>query len=294
MEPKKTNSHNFNSVSPSAKSLLLMKGYTNIPFARQTAELLMSPDKYSPDFNKKDMTFWARVVHFENRYWSVDQLAGELQIKNIIELSAGFSFRSLETTRKRGYYYIDTDLPDVIKVKLDFADALQKANLSTEGKLEFLPLNCLDEQSFREIVSHFPEGEILIINEGLLMYLNFEEKESLCRIIHKILQERGGYWITADIYLKNKHEKLNLQIDDKTKDFFLRHNIEGNKFDSFEEAESFFMRMGFEIDKIASIKPSELSSIRYYIKSATLRQLLRIRKAGKIQASWRLRVAASD
>jgi hypothetical protein len=29
---------NFNTISPSAKSLLLMKGLTNIPFARQAAE----------------------------------------------------------------------------------------------------------------------------------------------------------------------------------------------------------------------------------------------------------------
>lgn len=30
----------FNSISPSAKSLILMKGYTNIPFARQIAEII--------------------------------------------------------------------------------------------------------------------------------------------------------------------------------------------------------------------------------------------------------------
>ena len=55
---------NFSTISPSAKSLLLMKGYTDIPFARQTAELLTYPEKYQPDFDKNDMTFWARTLHF--------------------------------------------------------------------------------------------------------------------------------------------------------------------------------------------------------------------------------------
>jgi len=117
MEQINLTNRNFNTISPSAKSLLLMKGHTNIPFARQTAELIEYPEKYNLDFSNEDMTFWARVVHFENRYWSIDQLLTDLPIKNILELSSGFSFRGLETTKKKGFYYIDTDLPDVIATK---------------------------------------------------------------------------------------------------------------------------------------------------------------------------------
>jgi O-methyltransferase involved in polyketide biosynthesis len=195
------------------------------------------------------------------------------------------------TTQQKGFHYIDTDLTDVIDIKKDFIAELRNKSLFTKGKLELVPLNCLDEQQFHEIVNHFPEGEIVIVNEGLLMYLDLKEKENLCNIIRKILKERGGYWITADIYLKAMQEKLNLQINDKTKDFFLKHNIEENKFSSFEEAEIFFRRMGFVIDKEAFIKHSQLSSIKYFLKSVTIRQLFKIRKTGKIQTTWRLHVA---
>jgi O-methyltransferase involved in polyketide biosynthesis len=289
MEERKLRSRDFSSISPSARSLLLLKGLTDIPFARQTAELLLFPEKYNPDFNKKDMTFWARVLHFENRYRSIDQLLEDLSINNILELSSGFSFRGLEATQKGACHYIDTDLPEVINLKNDFIEALRNEDFKTEGKLELVPLNCLNEQQFREITDKFPDGEIVIVNEGLLMYLDPMEKENLCSIIHKILKDRGGYWITADIYLKNKHDKLNLKIDDRTKDFFLQHNIEDNKFSSFKEAESFFRRMGFIIDKEANIKHKELSSIRHFLKNVTIKQLFKIRKAGKIQATWRLR-----
>ena len=284
-------SRNYSTISPSAVSLLLMKGYTHIPFARRAAELLLYPEKYVPDYEKIDLTFWARMLHFENRYWSVDQLLADLPIKNIMELSSGYSFRGLEATRQKGVHYIDTDLPDVVATKKDIIKMLIKDNYLAEGVLEVIALNALDEQLFQDTVNHFPEGEIVIVNEGLLMYLDFKEKEKLCNIIYKILKERGGYWITADIYLKKKHEQLDLKFDHKTSAFFEEHRIEDNKFNSFTEAEAFFKCMGFAIDKEADLNRSELSSMKYFLKNVTTKQLLKIRKTGKIQTTWRLRIA---
>jgi hypothetical protein len=40
-----------------------MKGYTSIPFAREAAELLEYPNKYIPDFKKRDFTFRASTIH---------------------------------------------------------------------------------------------------------------------------------------------------------------------------------------------------------------------------------------
>jgi O-methyltransferase involved in polyketide biosynthesis len=182
----------------------------------------------------------------------------------------------------------------VIAKKKDFIAGLKKDCLQTEGKLELLPLNALDEEHFLDIIARFPAGEIAIVNEGLLMYLDKNEKEKLCNIIHKVLKERGGYWITADIYIKNQVEQLNLKIDTKTKEFFELHRLEDNKFESFREAQAFFDRMGFKIDKEAKIKRSKLSSMKYLLKCATIRQLLKMHKAGKIQATWRLRIAADS
>ena len=279
----------FSSISPSAKWLLLWKGYTNIPFAREVAELLEYPNKYIPDFKKRDYTFWASTIGLENRYWSIDQLLNDLAIKNILELSSGYSFRSLEYTQQKAVHYIDTDLPDVIATKKEFMNSLKKDKLNTNGKLELLPLNALDKNNILEIIGHFPQGEVAIVNEGLLTYLVKQEKEKLCSIIHDILMERGGYWITADIHLKNKEAKLGLTFNDEIKKFNEQQNTEDNSFESFKEAEMFFIDMGFVIDKKAKIKYSDLSSFKYLIKSLTLRQLFKLRSAGKIQATWRLK-----
>ncbi len=282
---------NFSTISPSAKSLIIMKGQTDIPFARQTAKLIENTEKYKPDFSKKDMTFWARTLHFENRYRSIDQLMADLPFKNILELSSGFSFRGLATAKQKGYYYIDTDLPDVIEMKKKFMPSLINDSSNIEGKLELLPLNALDDDQFHEIINHFPDGEIIIINEGLLMYLDDREKEKLCRTIHKILREHGGCWITADIYIKNKNDKHGLRFDNKTKEFFEQHRTEDNKFESFKDAEAFFKKMGFTIDKEANVNRSGLSSMNYLLKSSTIRQLFKLRYAGKIQTTWRLKLS---
>lgn len=291
MEQENLNNRNFNTISPSAKWILLLKGYTNIPFARETAELISYPEKFIPDYTKTDMTFWARTVHFESRYWSIDHLLEDLSTGNILELSSGYSFRGLDATKQKGVYYIDTDLPDFIAEKIDLLTALKNGSSPTEGKLELLPLNALDEVQFQQTVDRFPDGPIVIVNEGLLMYLDTSEKEKLCRIVHKMLENRGGYWITADIYLKNMQRELDLKVDHRTQQFFEQHKLEDNKFVSFGEAEAFFNKMGFIIDKEAKIKRSKLSSLEYLMKSVTVKQLFKFRKTGKIQTSWRLRLA---
>jgi len=284
-----TYSRDFCSISPSAKWMILCKGYTYIPYAREVAELIEYPDKYVPDFKKRDFTFWASTLGLERRYWSINQLLNDLIIKNILELSSGYSFRSLEYTQQKGVHYIDTDLPDIIAAKMEFIKNLQKGDIKTIGKLELLPLNALDLNNFLEVIDHFPQGEIAIVNEGLLTYLMKQEKEKLCSIIHDILMERGGYWITADIGLKNKEAKLGLKYNEEIKRFNKQHDTEGNSFESFEEAEIFFKNMGFVIDKVATVKYSEMSSFKYFKRSLTLRHLFKMRNTRQIFATWRLK-----
>ncbi len=281
----------YAAISPSAQSLLMMKGHTNIPFARTAAELFASSQSSTPDALKQDMTFWARVLHFEQRYWSIDALLARLPMHNILELSSGYSFRGLSKTSERNdLYYIDTDLPDVIAAKQKMIAALAEP-VTLKGTLELLPLNALDEEQFRAVVSRFPAGEIAIVNEGLLMYLDTEEKEKLCGIIRRVLHERGGCWITADVYLKNYVEKLQLQIGERTKQFFEQHRIEEKKYESFEEAKQFFERMGFVLEQEAEVNHARLSALPHLMQSCSPEQLQNLSSKGKMQATWRLRAA---
>ncbi len=289
MDNENPTGRDYSTISPSAKSLLFLKGLTNIPFAREAAGLMIADEKWEPNLVEKDVRFWARVVHFENRYWSIDQLLTDVPIKNILEISSGFSFRGLAAVQQDGVHYIDTDLPEVIELKKKFIKALQPEVPNPNSKLEVLPLNALDEKAFAEIVSRFPANEpIVIINEGLLMYLGLAEKEKLCKTIHAILDERGGYWITADIYIKQRTAIAGMEMDDRLAKFFEQHKVREQMFDSFDAARSFFNDQGFIIDKEAQPNPDKLSTLPYLFQSATTEQLKALRQASKIQATWRM------
>jgi len=320
---------NFNTISPSARALLLMKAHTTIPFAREAAKFIQAhepanptqthepadptqaheaanttqtheqanptqanltptPQPFEPDFSNRQPGFWIRVMHFEARYWSINQLLPDY-ISNILELSSGFSLRGLALATDRPVYYIDTDLPDLIETKQPLVDALAGP---LRGHYELRPLNVLDTPTFHNIVNEFPAGPILIINEGLLMYLGVEEKRQLLRQIRSILVERGGYWITADIYLnRDLPEDPELSKGDTLREFLEQHNVKANMFSSFEEATAFFASEGLVIDKEFEPDYMSLTSLPHFLASASPELLQRIRTnfQGKIHTTWRLK-----
>ena len=285
-EPK-----DFTSVSPSAKSLLLLKGYTNIPYAKETAALMQGDEVFDLNFKDKDFWFWARVLHFESRYWSIDQLLRQTDSRNILELSSGFSLRGLHRcAHDATTHYIDTDLPEVIAQKKSLISQ-QHLDASLKGRLELLPLNALDAQAFREVVRRFEDGPVTIVNEGLLMYLNEDEKKQLCRNIHQTLKTRGGCWITADIYVKRPAE-VTMAIPQSKGEaaFFEQHQVEENKFDSYEAAAAFFREQGLEVVAEAAPDRDALSALPQLM--AALPEEMKGKSSAampKIQATWMLR-----
>ena len=280
----------YSSISPSAKSLLLMKGYTNIPYARETAALMQGSEVFDLSFDEQDFWFWIRVMHFEARYWSIDQLLKQTECKNILELSSGYSLRGLNLCIKDDtVHYIDTDLPEVIATKEDMINHLQLANES-KGRFELLPLNALDTAAFENTASRFNANPLAIVNEGLLMYLNMDEKRQLCKSIHNILKKHGGYWVTADVYIKRSAEMTAELPQSKSEaTFFQQHNIEENKFDSYPAAEAFFKEQGFELVKEATINYAELSVMPHLVKVMPEQVRNSKEPPPKIQATWMLK-----
>lgn len=272
MQQQAAPNRDYSSISPSAKMLTLLKGHTTIPYARETAELMLQPEKYNAGYPPDDIVTKVRMLHFEERYKTIDNLLEAEDVKNILELSSGFSFRGLDVTARKNVHYIDTDLPGLTATKQQLVDALkEKTGTGTIGKLEILPLNALDRDQFMATVNRFEEGPVAIVNEGLLMYLGTEEKEKLFSTIHDVLKQRGGCWITGDAYQRPSQEFRDQAKNfnpngDKTSDFFEQHNIYDNMFDSFEQAEALFNRMGLYIDKVAQIDTLSLSTIQYFSK----------------------------
>jgi O-methyltransferase involved in polyketide biosynthesis len=284
----------YSSISPSARQLLLLKGFTKIPFVKEAAQLMLAPKEYIANLDNMDFPFKARLMHFEWRYRSMDQLLDGLPVKNVLELSSGFSFRGLDLIQHKDVFYIDTDLPEVIDTKKNFVEGLTSSNFRPVGKLEILPLNALDETQWQETIRLFPPGPVAILTEGLLMYLNPQEKLKLCGIIHRVLQERGGYWIVADIYVRKEIDLRNVMVTEALQSFYQAHRIEENKFESFDIAEKLLNSQGLVIDKVADGDYSNLDSLKPFLEAASAEQMNILKNASQVRATWRLKLAVKN
>lgn len=276
----------FRSVSPSARSVILLKGHTDIPYARQAAEALSLPEPFAPDFANRDPLFWARVLHFEARYRGIDQLLAGLDPAGFLELSSGFNLRCLDLAGRTGKPYLDTDLPELIAEKARLVELL--ADRADASKVRLRALDALDGDDFEAAAAELPPGRIAIVTEGLLMYFDADEKRRLCANVRRVLAARGGWWVTSDIYLRAPAAAEAIKRDPRAQDFLDRHRVEENKFSSFDEARELFRRCGFAVDAEEDIDPTALGS---YGRLAELLPADRQRPGGRgdsLRTTWRL------
>lgn len=279
----------FESISPSARALLFLKGHTDIPLAREGAALLAAPEPFLPDMDNQNPLFWGRVLHFEARYWSLDALLSETSAERVLELSSGFSFRGLDRVRRGPCHYLDTDLPAVTAPKRALVDALEGGAPPPPGRLEIISLNALDEEAFAGALDHFAPGELVILNEGLLMYLDEAEKVRLCGIIRRALLERGGCWITGDIYIR-RPGGIPAYREEPLRRFAEEHGIEEKKFSDFGSAERFFRDAGLAVEARGEADRGRLSALpRLLAALDPWRRQAFENRGPAFRQSWRLR-----
>ena len=76
----------FSSVSPSAWLLLKMKAETTIPYAREALQWLPQPEKVLHLSKEKNLMYWARVLHFEERYHAIGHLVEDIHPQNVLDI----------------------------------------------------------------------------------------------------------------------------------------------------------------------------------------------------------------
>jgi O-methyltransferase involved in polyketide biosynthesis len=232
----------YSSISPSARSLLLVKAQTDLPFARQAAELLLGTDAVTQA--SQDPAVIQRRAHFALRARSLDEALRAEGAKNILEIAAGLSMRGLAMTAAHDVAYVDSDLPELAAIKAGLVAQLHPGPLA--GSLHVQALDALDPDAFRRTVRSTPPRPIAIVHEGLLMYLGEEEKARLAASVRDALLERGGAWITADVYVRSETHLLR---DEKTQKFLAEHRVDDNKFADWGAADEFFTSTGFSIER---------------------------------------------
>ncbi len=238
----------YSTISPSAKSLLLVKAQTGLPFARRAAELLfgaatVDPGAATDPGGATDRAAALRSKHFELRARSLDAALRAHGAKRVLEIAAGLSFRGLAMAAREDVVYVDTDLPELVAIKSDLVAHLHPEPLV--GTLRVQALDALDADAFRRTVQEMPAGEVAVLHEGLLMYLGDDEKKRLAASVREALLECGGAWITADVYVRSE---THLWREESVKKFLADHRVEENKFADWAAAEAFFTSNGFSVE----------------------------------------------
>ena len=101
---------NFESISPTAILTSYPRTFTDIPYEKDIYKWLTENCNEDVKLNKMLAT------EIEARYKLTDRLMSKLNIKQVLELAAGYSSRGLIYSQK-GYKYIEMDLEEVCNNK---------------------------------------------------------------------------------------------------------------------------------------------------------------------------------
>lgn len=181
----------FESIIPTALHTAYPLIYTDIPYAKEIYEALC---EYGfPEELKNDKL----CFELEARYVLIDKFLEESKITQVLEIACGFTSRGLNFCKENaGFVYVELDLPKVIEEKKAI---LNKVAGGVTNNLYFVEGNALNRNDINKCLKHFDLSKpIAIINQGLMRYLNFDEKRFLTKIVYDIIAKNNGIWLTCD------------------------------------------------------------------------------------------------
>lgn len=239
----------YEAISPTAWLVAYRRTFTDIPLCGDIfseLEKLPRPKELTPELMRPEM-----APQFEARYKLIDKLFRKIGIKQVLELASGLSPRGLNLALE-GITYVEVDLAKVLDIKRNVIKRLKNSDKIGDIKNLYLENgNVLSLTDLKKAAKHFnPKLPIAIINEGLMRYLNFEEKRKLAGNIHTLLSRFGGVWITSDISLKKTQEGEN-QVNTghiKRISEMTGVDIVGNRFENVTQGKKFFNDLGFSIE----------------------------------------------
>jgi hypothetical protein len=253
------NENDYSKISPTAKITAYWKSLSDIPYSKEIA-IAVKAEQTARQMTG-DRIEWSKGFSpsgFEARYKAINYGLRKNGIENVMELASGLSPRGLEIISKGGIY-VGTDLPEMYnessKIIIDIAirEGISLNNLHLQSA------NVLDIDELENAAKYFKGKKFAICNEGLLMYLNKDEKSQMAENVRKILMNNDGCWITTDIDFKSWGEAIIKLLGEHMNEVIksAKENISNqtdtdilkNDFANKPEALKFYKNFGFEIEE---------------------------------------------
>lgn len=273
-------SDSFSSIMPTALLTAYPKTFSDIPYAEQVMDYLSANLVIRPELIVDRL-----APEIEARYKLMDRLLKEQEIGQILELAAGYSTRGLAFAND-GYMYVELDLEEVVYNK---RAALRSFTLIPPN-LHIVTGNALDSYDILKCEKYFDYRPVAVIHEGLLRYLNFEEKKRVAENVRDILSRHGGVWITCDLTPRKfiVNQDNNLGGFNKSLSSVTDRNNADWRFEDIDHVRSFLGEVGFDVQThdFNEVQDELLSPEKLGINKAETARLL----DGAIVAVMRLKV----
>ena len=258
-------------ISPTAKLIAYFRSFSDIPYAREVASMLdaetMTRQIHQSEFDVVTRFFGPFA---EARYKCFDPF---IRIhRNILELAVGASIeRGLAIAASGEKIYIGTDLPDVIR---EARTLVERADGKLRPNHYLQPANVLSYEELEEAIQHFgPRPEVLILHEGLWMFLSAEEQAVFADNVRRILERRGGLWVTPDIWDLESNNRFTEALGPEPSAVLQRimqrvaaltgRDIEKNYFHDRSDAVRFFNDRGLEVERLPMVEDlTRIASIK--------------------------------
>lgn len=243
MKFQKINDKDYEEVSSTAIVTSYPRIFTDIPYEKEIYEWLSEHCNEEVTLNK------LLAPEIEARYKLTNKLLDNSNIKQVLELAAGYTSRGLIYSKK-GYNYVEMDLNNVCNNKKEIIKIIEKEIPQT---LKVISGNALRESDYLKCEEYFEENKpVAVINEGLLRYLTFEEKRIVGENIYSFLKKHNGIWITCDVTPKKFMQSQDKAIPNFNKklDKIASRNTLTDRFEDEEHIKQFFGEIGFELVEV--------------------------------------------
>lgn len=280
-------------ISPTAKITAYWRSLSDIPYSKEIADMVGAKEAAREILGDQILTMGKiSPAMFEARYKSLNRGLVNRGIDNVMELACGLSPRGIEIAATGGIY-VGTDLPDMHAESAPIINGIAKRAGIPPDKIHLQPANVLIEDDMENAASHFAGRRFAICNEGLLMYLDMQEKAKMASIIRDLLLPNDGIWITTDITLGEARKKIASVLGPVGKVIAksaMRNvasqtgrNITENDFKSSADAVRFYNDLGFEIEEFPMYNGEYVLSTSSLIPANRKAQIFDILSSAK---SW--------
>ncbi len=288
----KVSAAEFEMVSYSAQVKLQWLANIGIPEAKKILKQIGTANIYDktnlPDYERLEKL---NGVYQELSYASTVEFVRKNNFVNVMDIGGGYSPRAVVFARD-GRKYIGAELTAVAISAAEIVPEIAGKKYAKNISYENVPVE--DREAMIGTADQF-DGQICIIENGLMIYLTKERADAMFTLIRQILKAHGGCYITSDFVTKDYFKELAAALYgeyqaqllyDETKVMYeelFGSEIFDDTFETQAEAIEFLKAHGLKVTQIPLLTDT---SKLYCAKKLTAEQFNKIKQIAAKNYLW--------